>query len=115
VTLTQNLGRCPRCRKFMIQEEVSSHQCDFSDLEVTDAQEIVLDTITDLGRNKNGDHTYIGWGLNGVFYRFVECKHNPPHATKRKFTGCGTKQGLDSTSKEILYRTHFTSGNKLGN
>jgi hypothetical protein len=25
----------------------------------------------------------LGWGLDAVLYRLVECKHNPPHGTKR--------------------------------
>jgi hypothetical protein len=97
VILTENLGRCPRCHKFLIQEESQDHKCDFRDVELQDAREIILDHITDLGQNKNDDHVSLGWGLDAVLYRFVECKHNPPHATKRKFTGCDTKQGLDST------------------
>jgi hypothetical protein len=86
----------------MVQEEMTEHKCDFHDIEINDAQELLMDTITDLNQNRNGDHVYIAWGLNGTFYRLVECKHNPPHATKRKFTGCGTKQGLDRTSALAL-------------
>ena len=109
----QNLGRCPRCHKFMIEEESRSHKCDFRDIELSDGKELFIDHITDIGRNRNDDHVSLAWGLDGTLYRLVECKHNPPHSTKRKFTGECTKQGLDNTSKEILYRAHFTSGNKL--
>ncbi len=83
---TENIGRCARCRKFLVQEELEGHQCDFHDIEVTDARELVMDTMTDLGRDRNGDHSLIAWGLDSIFYRLVECKHNPPHRTKRKFT-----------------------------
>lgn len=83
---TENLGKCPRCQKFMIQEEMSIHHCDFHDINLTGAREIVLDTITDLRLDRNGDHVYIAWGLDRLFYRLVECKHNPPHSTKRKST-----------------------------
>jgi len=103
VSLTDNIGRCQRCRKFMIQEEMTKHQCDYRDIQISDAQELLLDHLTDLGVDRNGDHIYIAWGLDGIFYRLVECKHNPPHATKRKFTGCGTKQGLDRASARVLY------------
>jgi hypothetical protein len=95
VNVTENVGKCARCGKFLIQEEAASHTCDFHDIEIVDAREILLDRISDLHQDRNGDHLYVAWGLDGVFYRFVECKHNPPHRTKRKFTGCGTTQGLD--------------------
>jgi hypothetical protein len=85
VSILENLGRCPRCRKFMVQEEWSNHQCDFHDIELTGVSELVMDTMNDLRLDRNGDHVYIAWALDGVFCRLVECKHNPPHATKRKF------------------------------
>jgi hypothetical protein len=86
VSTLENLGRCPRCNKFMVQEEWNSHQCDFHNLDLTSATELVMDTITDLRVNRNGDHVYVAWGLDRVFYRLVECKHNPPHMTKPKLT-----------------------------
>ena len=98
MTLTENVGRCPRCQRYMIEEESRTHTCDFTEIELKGAKEIVLDHVTDLGQNKVGDHVRLGWGLDAVLYRLVECKHNPPHATKRKFTGCGTKQEGNSTS-----------------
>ncbi len=60
----------------------------------------MLDHITDLGQNRNDDHVLLGWGLDGILYRLVECKHNPPHSTKRRFTGSCAKQGLDSAVLE---------------
>lgn len=104
MSVSENVGKCLRCGKFLIEEEARTHTCDFRDIDIRDVKEILFDRITDLDQDRNGDHIYIGWGLDGVFYRLEECKHNPPHATKRKFTGCCTKQGLDSTSSEILYR-----------
>jgi hypothetical protein len=100
----ENVGRCPRCNKFMVAEEWDEHKCDFKDIPLTDCKSIILDHITDFGQDKNGDHVYRAWALDGVLYRLVVCKHNPPHSAKRKFTGCGTKQGLDSTSFEALLR-----------
>jgi len=77
---------------------MKTHQCDFRDIPLRDAKEIILDHITDLGKNRNDDHVLHGWGVDGVFYRLVECKHNPPHSTKRKITEEDTKQGLDNAS-----------------
>jgi hypothetical protein len=88
VTFTENVGKCARCGKFLIEEEARDHTCDFGDIEIKGVKEILLDRITDLHQDRNGDHVYTAWGLDGIFYRLVECKHNPPHATKRKFTGC---------------------------
>jgi hypothetical protein len=104
VNSTNNLGRCPRCKRFLIEEETKTHQCDFRDIDLQGGKEIVLDHITDLGRDRNDDHVLLGWGLDAILYRLVECKHNPPHGTKRQFTGCGTKQGLDSPFKTALVR-----------
>ena len=95
MSITENIGRCPRCHKLLIQEEMQDHKCDFGDIETVGAKELFVDHVTDLGINRDSDHTHLAWGLDGILYRLVECKHNPPHATKRKFTGCGTKQGLD--------------------
>jgi hypothetical protein len=80
---TKNLGRCPRCKRFLIEEETKTHQCDFRDIGLRGGKEIVLDHITDLGRDRNDDHVLLGWGLDAILYRLVECKHNPPHGTKR--------------------------------
>jgi hypothetical protein len=56
-------------------------------------KEIVLDHITDLGRDRNDDHVLLGWGLDAILYRLVECKHNPPHHTKRRFTDPNDQTG----------------------
>jgi hypothetical protein len=79
----QNVGRCPRCKRFLIEEEMKAHQCDFRDIPLRGGKEIVLDHITDLGMNRDDDHVLLGWGLDGRLYRLVECKHNPPHGMKR--------------------------------
>jgi hypothetical protein len=86
VTLTENVGRCPRCGKFIVEEQWEVHQCDFRDIEFNSAKEVLVDRMSDSGQNRNGDHVHLAWGLDGIFYRLVECKHNPPHrSTKRKF------------------------------
>jgi len=94
-----NAGRCPRCHKFLIEEQRETHSCQIS---VGDVQEIVLDYMTDGCKDENGDIVKVAWGLDGILYRLILCKHNPPHSTKRPFTGCGTKQGLDSPSKTAV-------------
>jgi len=91
-----NIGRCPRCREFLVAEQQTSHVCDFRDVPIRACREIVLDHMTDCGMDKNGDGVTLGWGIDGTLYRCLICKHNPPHSTKRDFTGYGTKQGLDS-------------------
>jgi|SRR5208283_3632683 len=82
----ENLGRCSRCGKFMIAEESRRHKCDFRDVPIRGCEEIVLDHLTDSGVDKNGDQLHLAWALNGMLYRLLVCKHNPPHSTKRKFT-----------------------------
>jgi hypothetical protein len=88
----ENLGRCPRCHRFMIAEQQNDHVCEFSDLPLYGCEELVLHRLTDSGNEKNGDHVYLAWGINGILYRLLVCEHNPPHSTKRDFTGYGTKQ-----------------------
>jgi len=90
-----NAGRCPRCHKFLIAEQKETHTCQVS---VNDVQEIVLDYVTEGTRDENGDLVRVAWGLDHILYRLIICKHNPPHSGKRDFTGCETKQGLDSPS-----------------
>jgi hypothetical protein len=88
-----NVGRCSRCHKFVIAEQRETHRCT---LDIKRVEEIYLDWIIDPVQNENEDSVRVAMGLDGVLYRLIECKHNPPHTTKRQFTGCGTKQGLDS-------------------
>ncbi len=96
VSATQNLGRCPRCNRFLIEEDVKTHECDFRDIRLRGGKEIILDHITDIGRDRNDDHVLLGWGLDAILYRLVECKHNPPHTAKRPpLTSCG-KPPLDN-------------------
>jgi hypothetical protein len=82
----QNVGRCPRCHRFMIAEESGTHVCDFDDLPIVGCEEIVLDRLSDSGTEKNGDHVYLAWAKNNMLYRLLVCKHNPPHSAERKFT-----------------------------
>jgi len=75
----KNIGRCPRCGKFLIAEDYESHTCDFADIPIRGHKEIRLDHMTDCGTDNNGDNIVLGWGLNGILYRFVICPHKEPH------------------------------------
>jgi hypothetical protein len=107
VSTTENIGRCPHCHKFMIAEESKTHVCDksksdvsiFSNRPLVGCEELVLHRLTDSGEEKNGDHVYLAWGISGILYRLLVCRHNPPHSAKRGFTGYGAKQGLDTPSR----------------
>jgi len=94
----RNVGRCARCGKFLIEEEREHHQCE---LQTVDMKDIVVDHFYELTkRDSDGHRLLVAQGLDGIQYWLVECKHNPPHSTKRPFTGYGTKQGLDSPTIE---------------
>jgi hypothetical protein len=86
VSQTENLGRCQRCGRFMIAEERKNHKCDFADVAVRGCEELVLDHLTDSGRDKHGDQLYLAWALDGMLYRILVCKHNPSHSAKRIVT-----------------------------
>ncbi len=102
----KNVGRCPRCNKFLIEEELQNHDCDIAS---RGSEEITVDHFTELTkRDSEGHRLIVAQGLDGVQYWLIECQHNPPHATKRKFTPEGTKQGLDSTSFTALLRSWDT-------
>jgi hypothetical protein len=74
-----NIGRCPRCHKFLVAEEVYSHSCE---IEFKGVKEILVDHCYSTGKDGNLDTVFIAKGLDGFLYRLVVCKHNPPHATK---------------------------------
>jgi hypothetical protein len=97
----QNLGRCPRCGKFMIAEQQRSHRCDFRAIPIQGCEELVLDHITDSGKDENGDYIHLAWGQNGMLYILRVCNHHPLHA-KRVFTDPDTKHGLDNVVLEAL-------------
>ena len=92
-------GRCPRCNQFLVSEEWENHICN---LRTRHAAEVVFDWISSGHKDQNGDFIRMGLALDGTLYSLITCKHNPPHTAKRKFTGCGTKQGLDRASEEAL-------------
>lgn len=93
----ENVGRCPRCSRAIIGEQLGSHKCNIA---VKGAETILLDWIADGFTDENDDYVRMAQGLDGTLYELVLCKHNPPHSTKRGFTGCGAKQRLDSPTIE---------------
>jgi len=96
----KNIGRCPRCNKALIEEEFQSHECE---IKAKGVEEIVVDNFCELiQRDGQGHRLIVAQGLDGVLYWLIECKHNPPHTTKRKFTGYDTKQGLDRAVATVL-------------
>ncbi len=101
MSYTENLGRCPQCKQFLIAEEQKTHKCNFSDIPILDCEELVLDHITDSGQDRNGDHVHLAWALNGTLYRLLVCKHTPPHSAKRKFTPEDTKHEGNSTQNVV--------------
>lgn len=113
VTVTEDFGRCPRCRQFLIAEEKKAHKCNFEDMLVRGCEELVLDHITDLGQDRNGDHVHLAWALDGILYRLVVCKHNPPHAAEsRQVTGKNRSPEGNSTRARNFYIGFFTCRNK---
>jgi hypothetical protein len=94
----ENAGRCPRCKKFIIGEQLASHECE---IEIKGAAgPIFLDWMGDGFMDENEDYVRMATGLDGILYQLILCKHNPPHSAKRDFTGYPTKHGLYSATLE---------------
>jgi hypothetical protein len=72
-----NVGRCPRCRKFLVAEEQDSHVCKIA---CQGVKSIFFDCINDAIEDDNGDTVRVGKGLDGYYYRLIVCKHDPPHS-----------------------------------
>ena len=96
------MGSCPRCHKFLVAEDYELHNCNFRNMPILGCDEIVLDHLTDSGKDENGDQVHLAWALDGTLYRLLVYKHNPPHSAKRDLTGYGTKQGLDKARERVL-------------
>lgn len=79
---TENIGRCPRCHRFLVAEEIANHECKIKPERWV--EEIFLSGITDSSDNEDGDAVRVGFGLDGRYYRFVVCKHKPPHSLKSR-------------------------------
>ena|SRR5437870_4254495 len=77
-----NSMKCRRCNKSYIAEEFDKHSCHPDIIEI---QELGVDSIFKGNYQENGDDVWITHGLNGILYRLVHCKHNPPHPSTRRF------------------------------
>ena len=102
-----DVGRCPRCHKFLVAEEEKTHTCR---IPCEGAKSIFLDCINDPIEDDNGDTVRVGKGLDGYYYRLVVCKHNPPHSTKRRFTGPNDQTGTCQCFQEISGTSMFGLG-----
>jgi hypothetical protein len=81
MSIVENAGKCPRCGGFVIAEESESHVCN---IPTKGAETIFLDWIGDGFTHENGDHIRMAKGLNGILYKVILCKHNPPHSAKER-------------------------------
>jgi len=72
-----DIGRCPRCSRFLIAENLATHDCK---VPLKGVREVVLDWIIDGVQNEDEDLVQVAMGLDGFLYRLILCKHNPPHA-----------------------------------
>jgi len=78
-----DIGRCPRCNRFLIAEQRQGHHCRVS---IRKVEEIILDWMNEGVQDENEDVVHVAMGLDGILYRLILCKHNPPHVAKRNFT-----------------------------
>ena len=77
----ENVGRCPRCNRFLIAEEITVHNCD---IEVRDVRTLIVDSCHELGQDGNGDRLTSALAIDGTYYRILECHHNPPHSLESR-------------------------------
>lgn len=94
-----NAGRCPRCNTFLIAEDVANHRCKMRLQGITT---VMIHDYFETHADRQGHKILFAKGLDGYLYRLIMCKHKPPHATKRRFTGENTNQGLDKTRARAL-------------
>jgi hypothetical protein len=103
LTLTDNfsnVGKCPRCHRVLIAEQVSSHYCC---IPTSGAKTIFLDWLDEDFTDENDDQVRLGKGLDGTLYSFVLCKHNPPHSNQNRapLTARGQKPPRDNARVPI--------------
>jgi len=88
----ENTGRCSRCHKFVIAEELASHACH---IPTNGARTIWLDWFSGDGfTDENGDYVRMAKSIKGTLYSFILCKHNPPHSLESQWLN-----GRDNTRK----------------
>jgi|GEM_PF-3260046 len=98
-----NTVHCDRCRKEFIIEEFEGHDCFIATHSV---QEIGIDSWFEGKIDGNGDKVLIVNGLNGILYRLVQCRHNPPHPNIRQtvFDSTNNKRRFDRTDLWFAYQ-----------
>ncbi|MGD0177745.1 MAG: hypothetical protein ABSC50_13080, partial [Candidatus Bathyarchaeia archaeon] len=73
-------GRCPRCKKFILAEQIKTHKCK---VKLNGVKELYLDSwVMKDHTNDDGDSLMVAMGLDGYLYRLILCTHNPPHSLK---------------------------------
>lgn len=97
----ENLGRCPRCHKFIIAEQLENHKCKPSKTPILGCEELIIDHITDSGKDEYGDQIHLAWGRNGTLYRLRVCKHHTSHNTNRFVTDHDTNREGDVTLRQV--------------
>jgi hypothetical protein len=107
----ENAGRCPRCKKFIVGEQLVSHKCEIAIKGA--AAPMFFDWIGDGFTDDNDDYVRMATGLNGILYELVLCKHNPPHSAKRRFTDEGTKHELDNAHLLRIFQLTTEPNNLL--
>lgn len=115
-----NVGRCPLCNAFLIEENLATHRCN-GKLPFQGIRTIVVSSLRESQTNTEEGHRIVyAKGYDGYLYRLEICEHNPPHTAKtanalakRKFTAYGTKQGLDRANSEVLLPCRLTGRNRL--
>ncbi len=80
--MTGNIGRCPKCGKFLVAEEYPNHLCTGENHQLRNpllgVRYIGIDHYFEK-REENGDTILIARGLDGYFYRLTQCPHSPSH------------------------------------
>src|SRR6266487_5306782 len=73
--MIQNTGRCPRCKQFLIAEQIHNHSCKIA---LKGVRSILIDHYFET-REENGDCLVIARGMDGYFCRLTQCHHIPVH------------------------------------
>jgi len=71
-----NIIKCTRCKKTLIEEEFNGHVCTPN---LRGIKDILVDYYY-LGQKDNDGHEFVyAKGLDGILYRLVKCLHKTPH------------------------------------
>jgi hypothetical protein len=106
VISSQNVSRCPRCKKALIQEQLATHKCSV-EYRLRGYQEVFVDHVTDMGKNVDCDHVLSAWGLDGTLYKLVICKHRPPHSLKSRLVTAIKRPDNETEPPQKFYISGF--------